>query len=429
MDLRLTEWQTKGPDTAELRERTVEDVAAQHLVDELGRRGLLRIRELRRGLEVSAFAHVGRVQVGDLTITIEPKLEAGKLLRLVRYAYGLRDLRLFGMAEYQSAGSLFQDLLAAQLLSEAREIIDRGLARRYIRRDCELAAPRGRINFGQFALRPDWDQASVPCQEFPRSTDHLLNRILRSGVTLAAEVASDRDLVWELKRVARTLAQLAEPVELARDTLVQAERGITRMTSAYSSALRLIELLHSSTWLALEGSRGVRVPGFLFDMNRFFQALVARFLREHLHDFDVSEEEPLAAFMRYLPDYNPRGRRSPSPRPDFTVRRGGKIVTFLDAKYRDLWETELPREMLYQLAVYALSQGQGGKAAIVFPCADSASREAIIEIGPCGDCSKSPEVALRPFDLNRVARIVEVGDSAKGEIIAQALACGVGGGS
>jgi 5-methylcytosine-specific restriction enzyme subunit McrC len=224
--------------------------------------------------------------------------------------------------------------------------------------------------------------------------------------------------------VARTLAQLAEPVELTRDTLVQAERRITRMTSAYSSALRLIELLHSSTWLTLEGNRGVRVPGFLFDMNRFFQALVARFLREHLHDFDMSEEEPLGPFMRYLPDHNPRGRRSPSPRPDFTVRRGGKIVTFLDAKYRDLWETELPREMLYQLAVYALSQGEASRAAIIFPCADSASREAIIEIGPCGNCSKSPEVALRPFDLKIIAKIVDERDSCEGQRVAQALVCG-----
>ena len=242
---------------------------------------------------------------------------------------------------------------------------------------------------------------------------------------LAAHVAQDSVLSRDLKGTAAVLAEVAGPVELTRESLVQADREITRLTSAYSSALRLIQLLHSSTWLSLDEHRGVRLPGFLFDMNRFFQALVARFLAEHLHCFDVSEEEPLGAFMRYLPDHNPRGRRSPSPRPDFTVRKGGRIVTFLDAKYRDLLESELPPKMLYQLAVYALSQGDGGKAAIVFP--STANSEAVIEIAGLGKNRSPAQVALRPFNLPAIARIIEDEDRAEGAKIARTLVCGFGG--
>ena len=126
-ELRLAEWETRGPGREPLAGRTIEDAPARRLVEELNRSGVLQVQELRRGLQVRTTSYVGRIQVDDLVITVEPKLEPKTLLGLVRYAYGLRHLRRYGTAEYRSAGSLFQDLLAAQLLSEARRALGQRL--------------------------------------------------------------------------------------------------------------------------------------------------------------------------------------------------------------------------------------------------------------------------------------------------------------
>lgn len=420
-ELLLTEWDVRGPDTPVLRGRVLETPEARRLTERFGQ--MLQIEELREGLRVRAFAHVGRVQVEDLTITVRPKIESEALLGLVRYAYGFRRLQILSTARYQDAGSLFQDLLVAQLLSEARELIRSGLARRYHETREDLPAPRGRIDFATLATRPTWNRISIPCRQYPRSMDNVLNRALRAGLELAAGVAQDRGLIRELKRTARLLGDVAGQVELTGDLLSQAERCVTRLSTAYRPALRLIELLYASSWLALQGAGTLRLPGFLFDMNRFFQALVSRFLHDHLDTLDVTDEHRLAGFMRYARGRNPRRVADPTPRPDFAVTKGRRVVAFLDAKYRDLWARDLPREMLYQLAVYALSHRSGGNAAIIYPMQTGVEKEAVIEFAEPESGQPRARIALRPFDLNRAARVVAEGDRREGARMAQSLAC------
>ncbi|MCC7535385.1 MAG: hypothetical protein IT379_04195 [Deltaproteobacteria bacterium] len=118
------------------------------------------------------------------------------------------------------------------------------------------------------------------------------------------------------------------------------------MTDRYDPSLGLIEMLLESTDVGVEGGGTRRLPGFLFDMNVFFERLVTRFLTEYLDGAEVRSQVRLDKLFAYSPSANPRRRSSPVPRPDIEVRtsRGPRI--FLDAKYRDLWNTELPREML-----------------------------------------------------------------------------------
>jgi 5-methylcytosine-specific restriction enzyme subunit McrC len=100
------------------------------------------------------------------------------------------------------------------------------------------------------------------------------------------------------------------------------------------------------------------------------------------------------------------------------------VVTFLDAKYRDLWEQNLPREMLYQLAVYALSGRSGGNAAIIYPTHAGAGREAVIEIAAPDSVEPPARVSLRPLDLLEVRRVIESGSRREAVQMASDMALG-----
>ena len=108
----------------------------------------------------------------------------------------------------------------------------------------------------------------------------------------------------------------------------------------------------------------------------------------------------LRGVFSYDPANNPRNHRSPSLRPDFLVLRNRKVEATLDAKYRDLWERNLPREMLYQLALYALGQeSDNRRATIIYPTLEDAARQQIVFVkDPLRGTSKA-EIILRPVNL------------------------------
>lgn len=133
---------------------------------------------------------------------------------------------------------------------------------------------------------------------------------------------------------------------------------------------------------------------------------MSRFLKENLGGYTVKDEFSMNEMMSYLHGYNPKNRRSPSPRPDFVVFVENRNVAVLDAKYRDLWEHDLPRDMLYQLSIYALGRPDGNEAIILYPTTDLLARDAVIQVKDPVTGREQGRVILRPVDMNRIENLV-----------------------
>ena len=371
-------------------------------------KGIIDIIELKEGLCISTNSYVGRIKLGDLQINVMPKIHGIPLYRLLNYAYGLRDLKLFDDSEHNINDFEFFDILIYQLYVEVEELFLRGLHRSYLRLENDLESPRGRIDLRKLSERSNKQEASLPCVYFERNEDNLLNQTLLAGLELSIKLAVDTKLKIQLHRLYSQMTEGVSSVIINRQTLKMAWSSVSRLTNRYKPILEIINILYESQGIQLEdGSVKMQLHGFFFDMNKFFEILVSRLIKDFIQGYTLRDQYNLHNMFAYTPGFNPKRRKSPTPRPDFALMKGGKVVKLLDAKYRDLWETNLPGEMLYQLSIYAVSGIGDWTATIIYPSMDKKVTIQKIDINDPMTSSKLATVILQPIDLFRVALLLD----------------------
>jgi 5-methylcytosine-specific restriction enzyme subunit McrC len=386
-----------------------EDAATQQMIQRLSFDGQLIVIQHYRGVSLEASSYVGRIVVGDLQITIRPKIEAVPLLQLVQYAYGFRQLKIFSPVDFNTEAFTFQDLLIYQFVQEVNELLMRGLQRNYIRRDEQLTVPRGRISIQRIANQGGIIQAALPCTHYLRVEDNLLNQVLLQGLRLGVQLTNDDTLRMNLQHLEHFHLSHISSTRLSTQLLDRVARTINRLTINYQPAITLIGILFAASGSSIdEQQQEFRIPGFLFDMNLFFQDLLARFLKEHLPEYEVREQFRLGTTVSYI--NNPQGRKAPELRPDYVIKRNGKIVAILDAKYRDLWQETLPPGMLYQLVMYALGQDVCESVTILYPTTTPLAEDARIEVRLPGYQGGCVYIVLRPVNLLLLADLLRRGE-------------------
>jgi 5-methylcytosine-specific restriction enzyme subunit McrC len=383
------------------------DTQARARASELSKAGVVSVTERLDGLAVETWSFVGRLAIGPLDLTIIPKISWGRWLTLIGYALRLRGLVRAEHLNIQVAAVPLHDVIILELVAEARDLLARGLHREYVRRRARLTTPRGRIDFAHIGRNGGIVEPSVMCRFTRRSDDSPLNQALQAGLRFAARRADDRGLRADARKLAQELERTVGAGLLSVELLRSAGAALDRRTRRYEAALRLIHLLIEGEAVTLEddlGQQRVTLPGFALDMNRIWQQLLARVLLEWSDGVEVREEFALRGVFQQNPDY-PLRRRVPTPRPDFAAFVKGHLIAFLDAKYRDLWERPLPREMLYQLSLYAMAQG-GGAAAILYPSDSAQAIEQRLDIRNPLSPVIHASVALRPVPLATLEALI-----------------------
>lgn len=311
---------------------------------------------------------VGVLAAAGCTLEILPKIDSGsadedvptlraRLVSLIDLALDLRIGEGEAALMARRAESLLDVLIrlfADRLLTEAR----RGLPRRYIDREDDLPALRGRLDvtrqFTFNAVRPDrlashFDELScdIPLMQIMAATIVSLRQRTRS-----AEAAR---LLDEL-RFAFDAVTLLPPRRLQWD-----KAHIARGERRWEVLLRLARLLLGQDW---QGTRhGTEAHGeghsLLFPMNALFEKAVATLLRCALAGTDVSVHEQsgrtacLWDWDQWQGGQPPQGHRFQT-KPDILLRKNGRVIGIIDTKWKHAEDGADPKSGVGQADVYQM---------------------------------------------------------------------------
>ena len=328
----LREYQDSEPLTLSLQERAQLRSALPSIAMEPA-------TGMENGYVLRPGSEVGAVEVGDLSVRIEPKIGIPQLLSLACYAIGSVKFQKsdFGFPE-QTA---LPDVLALALAAAARRAFARGLLHGYRTEEEALLTVRGRIRFDDQIRRRFGVPLPVEVRYDEFTDDIPANRLVKAA---ADRLKRMRLRSQEARRGLGWIGWMLEAVSLVEfpaNNVPQVQ--FDRLNEHYRNVVALARLILRRG--AFEAERGdVRASGFTMDMNDVFQEFVTVALRDEL-----GVPERLFG-ERAISTLDEQGQVR--LRPDLVWQDGAAPVFVGDAKYKRI-DAGIPNADLYQLLAYA----------------------------------------------------------------------------
>ena len=297
---------------------------------------------------VTPGSTVGAIEIGDMSVRVQPKIGIPQLLSLACYAMRLFEPQHDNPFNFKEDDAL-PDVLALALAAAARRAFARGLLHGYRVEEDTLQTVRGRIRIDdQIRQRPG---LMLPIDvRYDEFTDDIVeNRLVKAAAARLARMRlRSRDSRAGLSWVAGMLEQVSL-VEFGANDLP--ETHFSRLNEHYRDVLALARLiLRHSAFASARGA--VRTSGFLVNMNDLFQEFLTVALREALH---VSPET-LRSDCEVPFDENERA----TLKPDLSWWDAGTCTFVGDAKYKNLTDNRVPSADLYQLLAYVTALDLSG---------------------------------------------------------------------
>lgn len=293
--------------------------------------------------EIAGGSKIGVVRVGDLQVTVKPKIPIDRLIFMLGYSLAPEFWRNQSVALDKAAN--LPEALAHTFARLATKALEQGLLQGYKTVDDSLPVVRGRIRVAEQIARRSGILLPIEVTYDDFTIDVAENQLLLAAVLRllrAPGVSAD-----SRRRLLRLRAQLAGVSAIRRGSQLPAWRP-SRLNKRYQPALRVADLiLAGNSFEQLHGD--VEVSGFVLDMWKVFEDFVCVALREAFLSAGGRTE---LQHRMHLDRAN-----SIKMKPDFLWVGPNGATIVADAKYKAEKPTGFPNADLYQMLAYCTVLG------------------------------------------------------------------------
>lgn len=291
---------------------------------------------------LSTTQHVGLARIGELELRVRPKIRPDRLVELLlssldRIAWDQREV------DWEKSDDLVSTVAAA-FLSTAEHALSAGILQGYVTEETDLFAVRGRIDLSRQLSRSSGLPLPIAVSYDEYTANILENQLLAgAGRLLLRAPGLPSPLQLRLRRLEY---QLLEVTPTRPSPTPPAVRW-SRLNLRYRHAVSLAQLILRQSALDFEGNGSTSAPAFLVDMNKVFEDVVGRGIREVL--------PPCLTVDLQRSDYLDSDRRIKIS-PDILIRNGPDVIAVADAKYKRVGKTASTDDV-YQALAYATRYG------------------------------------------------------------------------
>lgn len=309
---------------------------------------------LRNGVRFKEY--VGVIQVGNLTIEILPKAdiqsvdsqkaEAEKekwqrfLIDMLRQSGHLK-LESISESNLKLRANSILELYVELFLKETEALLHQGLIKKYIPKEENLNALKGKLSFNKHITRNIVHKEKFYVEHQPYQKDHLLNQILLKALKLIPEITNLSPLSDQAFRLLLDFPELKN-IKVEESTFDKIT--FNRKSLPYKKAIEIARLLLLNLHPDFSNGKN-HVLAIFFDMNLLFEKYVLNQLRraEEAKNWEVKGQ------------VSKKFWETKSLRPDIVLSRkdqeeSGNIV--LDTKWKVMQDSNPSDADLKQMYAY-----------------------------------------------------------------------------
>ncbi|QLH09461.1 McrC family protein [Candidatus Nitrosotenuis sp. DW1] len=333
----------------------------QELKNYLKQRNILKITELKQGIQISSTSYIGIAQFSEFSVMVMPKLlmNPNNLPKLIEYAYELDDVIIpQSEIKFESTKNLLVEIILASFIKKCQQLLRQGLVKSYVTHQDNIPYLRGKLLLQQQFLNAMHKKLQFACEYDELEYNNLENQIVLFTLEKSYLITNNVSIKKEIRKLIHQFSGFVDKVSIQLSDFNKI--SYTRLNQHYEKTHQLCSLILRSIGIGdFYKPKTPFVNSFFIDMNKVFESFVARLFREF---YPLSSKQQKGEKAWEFED-----GKTAQIRTDILTYRGNKVDSIIDTKYKK-YVSEADR---FQIGFYIHEYGKKAGFAILPKHAES----------------------------------------------------------